>query len=346
ERTDAEDVMPAHEQRGAEHRLTGRAQLRRELPHSVAHLPAARSPDRRADRGLDAVRRADPIGERDVARPVRRRPVVGGAEGAGDGRHRDRPLRPALAGAGQHPFEHEVRHERRRNDVVLGLAGSRPRRAPQHGGEVAAPVTAHEPPIGRFAQLGASPAPRIPVHHHDAPIVSSAPLLRLRQLTGVKRAVAATADHDDVTHDDHAGQTSPATGKISPVIAPAASLARNSTTFTSWSSSTHRTWASFIWARLSAVFIMPGATAFTRTPRSANSRARARVNPATAALAAMYDAIRRCGLSTAIDAKFTIAPPPRSSSKGMASCETRNAVFKLTASSRSSCSGRSSSAGP
>src|SRR5438552_230413 len=97
----------------------------------------------------------------------------------------------------------------------------------------------------RLAQLGASPAPWILVHHDDAPIVGSAPLLRLRQLAGVERAVAATADHDDVTHDDHAGQTSPATGKISPVIAPAASLARNSTAFTSWSSSTHRTWASF-----------------------------------------------------------------------------------------------------
>src|SRR5437762_3474227 len=220
----------------------------------------------------------------------------------------------------RHPFEHEVRHERRRDDVVLGLVGSRPRGAAQRGGEVGAPVAGHEPPIGRFAQLRASPAPWIPVHHHDAPIVGPAPRFCLRELAGVERAVAATADHHDVAHDDHAGQTSPATGRISPVTAPAASLARNSTAFTTWSSSTQCTLASFTWARLAAVFTMPGATAFTRTLRSASSRARARVSPATAALAALYDAMWRWGLSTATDAKFTIAPPPRSSSAGIAAC--------------------------
>src|SRR3989442_777461 len=96
-------------------------------------------------------------------------------------------------------------------------------------------------------------------------------------------------------------QTSRATGRISPVMALASSLARYSTAATSWSSSTQRTLASFIWARLSAVFIVPGATAFTRTPPSRNSRARARVSPATAALAAMYDAIWLWGLSAAGD---------------------------------------------
>src|SRR5438477_128819 len=346
ERADAEDVVPAHEQRGTEHGLTGRAQPGRELAHGVAHLPAARGPDRRADRGLDTVRRADPIGERDVPRPVGRRPVVGSPKRAGDGGHRDRPPRPALAGPSQHPFEHEVRHERRWDDVVLGLVRSRPRGPAQLGGEVGAPVAGHEPPIGRFAQLGAGPARWIPVHHHDAPIVGPAPRFRLRELAGVERAVATTADHDDIAHDDHAGQTSPATDRISPVTAPAASLARNSTAFTTWSSSTQCTLASFTWARLAAVFTMPGATAFTRTLRSASSRARARVSPATAALAALYDAMWRWGLSTATDAKFTIAPPPRSSSAGIAACETRNAVSRLTATSRSSCSGRTSSTGP
>src|SRR5205814_2483748 len=270
----------------------------------------------------------------------------GSPEGAGHGRHRDGPPRPALAGPGPHPFEHEVPHDRRRDDVVLGLVGSRPRGAAQRGGEVGAPVAGHEPPIGRFAQLRASPAPWIPVHHHDAPIVGPAPRFCLRELAGVERAVAATADHHDVAHGDHAGQTSPATGRISPVTAPAASLARNSTAFTTWSSSTQCTLASFTWARLAAVFTMPGATAFTRTLRSASSRARARVSPATAALAALYDAMWRWGLSTATDAKFTIAPPPRSSSAGIAACETRNAVARLTATSRSSCSGRTSSTGP
>src|SRR5947207_11590654 len=346
ERADAEDVVPAHLRRGTQPGLSGRRAPGPLVPPGVAPFPAARGPDGRADHGLDAVRRTDPIGERDVARAVGRRPVVGSPEGAGHGRHRDGPPRPALAGPGPHPFEHEVRHERRREDVVLGLVGSRPRGAAQRGGEVGAPVAGHEPPIGRFAQLRASPAPWIPVHHHDAPIVGPAPRFCLRELAGVERAVAATADHHDVAHGDHAGQTSPATGRISPVTAPAASLARNSTAFTTWSSSTQCTLASFTWARLAAVYTMPGATAFTRTLRSASSRARARVNPATAALAALYDAMWRCGLSTATDAKFTIAPPPRSSSAGIAACETRNAVSRLTATSRSSCSGCTSSTGP
>src|SRR5205814_182634 len=78
----------------------------------------------------------------------------------------------------------------------------------QRTGEVGPPVTRHETTIGRFAQLGPGPTRRIPVDHHDAPIVGSAALLRLRQLAGVECAVAATADHADVAHDHHAGQTS------------------------------------------------------------------------------------------------------------------------------------------
>src|SRR6267378_3424242 len=50
--------------------------------------------------------------------------------------------------------------------------------------------------------------------------------------------------------------------------------------------------------------------------------------------------------TTAIDAKLTIAPPPRASSGGIAAWHMKNAVLKLTASSRSSISGVTSVNGP
>src|SRR6266576_359085 len=50
--------------------------------------------------------------------------------------------------------------------------------------------------------------------------------------------------------------------------------------------------------------------------------------------------------TTAIDAKLTIAPPPRASSGGIAAWHMKNAVLKLTASSRSSASGCTSVNGP
>jgi len=59
------------------------------------------------------------------------------------------------------------------------------------------------------------------------------------------------------------------------------------TAATSSSSSTQRTLAPCICARLSAVFMVPGATAFTRIRSSRSSFANARVSPATADLAAV-----------------------------------------------------------
>src|SRR6267378_1193966 len=50
--------------------------------------------------------------------------------------------------------------------------------------------------------------------------------------------------------------------------------------------------------------------------------------------------------TTAIDAKLTIAPPPRASSGGIAAWHMKNAVLKLTASSRSRISGFTSVNGP
>src|SRR6266487_1172953 len=52
------------------------------------------------------------------------------------------------------------------------------------------------------------------------------------------------------------------------------------------------------------------------------------------------------GRTTAIDAKLTMDPPPRASSSGTAAWHMKNAVLKLTASSRSSSSGFTSVKGP
>src|SRR2546423_933734 len=137
-------------------------------------------------------------------------------------------------------------------------------------------------------QLAAGPAPGLPIHHHDGREAGPAPLFGLGELRGVEAAVAAPPDHDHIAHHDRIAQTSaPATGRTSPLTARASSLARYRTAATRSSSSTQRTFASFICARLSAVRMVPGATAFTRIRSPASSRASARVSPATAALAAM-----------------------------------------------------------
>src|SRR5216117_1460232 len=52
------------------------------------------------------------------------------------------------------------------------------------------------------------------------------------------------------------------------------------------------------------------------------------------------------GRTTAIDAKLTMDPPPRARSSGTAAWHMKNAVLKLTASSRSSSSGLTSVNGP
>ena len=96
ERPDAEDVVAAYEQGRPVYRLTPRAQFVSEPAQGVPHLPRPRGPDGWADRRLDAMRRADPIGERHEAGPVGGRPVVRRAGRPGDGRHLDRVDRAAL----------------------------------------------------------------------------------------------------------------------------------------------------------------------------------------------------------------------------------------------------------
>ena len=73
-------------------------------------------------------------------------------------------------------------------------------------------------------------------------------------------------------------------------------------------------------ATLSAVRTVAGATAFTRMLASRYSRASSRVRPATADFAALYADMCMRERTTAIDAKFTIdpPPPPRDSSTGIA----------------------------
>src|SRR5689334_8040586 len=123
------------------------------------------------------------------------------------------------------------------------------------------------------------------------------------------------------------------------------SLARNRTVFTTSSSSTSGP-LSPIWARLSAVRTVAGATALMRMFASRYSRASSRVRPATADFAALYADICMSGRTTAIEEKLTMEPAPRARSSGTAAWHMKNAVLKLTASSRSSSSGLTSVKGP
>src|SRR5207237_10117280 len=103
------------------------------------------------------------------------------------------------------------------------------------------------------------------IHHHHAPEAGLATRFGPGELGGVEAAVAPSPDHDDVAHHDRSAQTSPpATGRISPLTARASSLARYSTAATRSSSSTQRTFASFLCARLSSVPMAPGAPALPR----------------------------------------------------------------------------------
>src|SRR5207253_6527727 len=199
--------------------------------------------------------------------------IVRRAEAVGDRGDVDRAPGPARAGTLEHPLEHEMRHERRRHDVVFRLAGRRGSRRTEELTKEAAPVARHERTVRCVTQLAAGAALGLPIHHHDAPKPGPTPRFGFRELGGVEAAVAAAPDHDDIPHHDGIAQTSPpATGTISPLTARASSLARYSTAATRSSSSTQRTFASFIWARLSAVRMVPGATAFTRIRSPDSSR--------------------------------------------------------------------------
>src|SRR6266436_5056202 len=282
--------MAAYEQCRPMHRLARRPQPLRQPAHGIAHFPRPRAPDGRAHGGLDAMRGADPVGERDIPGPVRSGAVVGRSRRTGHGGDVHGAARPALARPGQQPLEHEVRHERRWHDVVLRLARRRRCGSAQQLAEVVVPLPGHEDAVRGLAQLEPCPTGGVTIDDHNAPEARLAPLLRLGELPRVERPVAAATHDRHVAHDDrigHAYTSPPVTARISPVTPCASSLARYNTADTSSSSSTQRTLALCICARLSAVFMVPGATAFTRMWSSRSSFAKARVSPATADLAAV-----------------------------------------------------------
>src|SRR6266576_5601140 len=116
EHADAEHLVLADEER-----RTGDVQPLGQLTDRVRHLPRARRTDRGTERGLDAVRRADPVGPGDVARVVETfsRSIVWRRNRAGHRLGGDAPRGPALARAPEHPFEHEMRHVGRRDDLII-----------------------------------------------------------------------------------------------------------------------------------------------------------------------------------------------------------------------------------
>lgn len=76
--------------------------------------------------------------------------------------------------------------------------------------------------------------------------------------------------------------------------------------------------------------MVPGATALTRMPWSAWSRAIARTRPRAAALAAAYAATEVCVAMPWTDETTTIEPPPSSAIIGAAACAARYAPLRLT----------------
>src|SRR6266571_2518100 len=175
-----------------------------------------------ADGGLDAVRRAEPVRKGDVAGVVGRggAAVVRRAKRSRDGCHGDRALGPALARPRQDPLKHEVRHQRRGDDVVLRLARPRPGGGAEERGEVDVPRRDRKRPVGRLSELRPRAAGGVAVHD-DHPPESGLPLvLRLGELTGVERAVAAAPDDDHVPHHDdvaHRINRPPSTTSVVPV---------------------------------------------------------------------------------------------------------------------------------
>ena len=83
---------------------------------------------------------------------------------------------------------------------------------------------------------------------------------------------------------------------------------------------------------------MPGQTALTRIPSVTWSTASARVSAITAPFDAQYAARLRRPTRPAIDATFTIAPPPRSRMPGIACLQHRNVPRAFTANTSSQTS--------
>ena len=86
------------------------------------------------------------------------------------------------------------------------------------------------------------------------------------------------------------------------------------------------------------VSIEPGHTQLARMPSRAYSTAMTFVRASTPPLLAEYAAAHGCPASAAVDAVFTMAPPPASSRAGMAARQQAKVPVRLTASTRSQVS--------
>src|SRR2546428_52973 len=88
------------------------------------------------------------------------------------------------------------------------------------GGEVGAGQGDRNRPVGRLSELGPRAAGGVAVHHDHPPESGLPLLLRLGELTGVERAVAAAPDDDHVPHHDdvaHRISRPPSTTSVVPV---------------------------------------------------------------------------------------------------------------------------------
>src|SRR6266700_3338937 len=85
------------------------------------------------------------------------------------------------------------------------------------------PLTGDERPVRRNRELAPGAAVRVAVYHDHGPVLRLAARLRLFELPGVKRPVAAATHHDDVSHPsgarrlDHRINRPPSSGSTTPV---------------------------------------------------------------------------------------------------------------------------------
>src|SRR6266705_6279496 len=111
----------------------------------------------------------------------------------------------------------------RRNPAARRAAP--PPRVPKKRVEERRPVAHREGAVRCLAQLAPRPAAFVPVHDDDGAELRLALRLGPGELARVEGAVAAAADDDHVPHPLRHGSP-PVTGRISPEIALASSLAR------------------------------------------------------------------------------------------------------------------------
>ena len=90
---------------------------------------------------------------------------------------------------------------------------------------------------------------------------------------------------------------------------------------------------------ISGVSTPPGQTVFTVMRESASSQARCWLRPATPCLEAVYSALPKKAIRIpAVEAMFTMRPPPCFIICGMTAWQQRNTPLRFTPSTRSHCS--------